>query len=77
MCDELKELKLACTYMYCNFLEKCVDLEVLKCLTVHDIDKLIPQEEKFGLKIKFRQKLFEWRYQNVSTCVFIFCMRIT
>ncbi|XP_071057324.1 uncharacterized protein [Onthophagus taurus] len=43
-----------------DFKEKGIDIEVLKVLTVQDVDNLIPLD-RFGLRIKFRQKLFEWK----------------
>ncbi|XP_037940976.1 uncharacterized protein LOC119673932 [Teleopsis dalmanni] len=44
-----------------DFVEKQVDLEVLKNLTVDDINLLI---ECFGLRIRFRTKLNKWREDN-------------
>ncbi|XP_037946095.1 uncharacterized protein LOC119678375 isoform X2 [Teleopsis dalmanni] len=43
------------------FAEKQVDLEVLRNLTADDINLLI---ECFGLRIRFRTKLNEWRKYN-------------
>lgn len=48
-----------------NILAKGIDYEALKALTVQDVDKLIP-DSKFGIRVKFRQKLLEWREANVS-----------
>lgn len=45
--------------------DKIIDVDALKFMTLADVDILIPCE-KLGTRIKFRQKLLEWRLQNVS-----------
>nr|XP_022911994.1 uncharacterized protein LOC111422975 isoform X1 [Onthophagus taurus] len=46
-----------------EFKEKGIDIEVLKELTISDVDNLIPYE-KFGKRIKFRCNLFKWKEEN-------------
>lgn len=41
-----------------------IDFEVLKHISDADIRDLIPRE-KLGLRVKFKQKLIEWRNINV------------
>lgn len=45
--------------------DKLVDIDSLKYMTIADVDLLIPVE-KLGIRIKFKQRLIEWRLVNVS-----------
>ncbi|XP_037946097.1 uncharacterized protein LOC119678376 [Teleopsis dalmanni] len=47
-----------------EFRRKGINVEVLKSLSVEDIDLLIPEETRFGLRIIFKKKLREWKKQN-------------
>nr|XP_022910923.1 uncharacterized protein LOC111421963 [Onthophagus taurus] len=50
----------------CYVTAKGIDIDVLAELTINDIDHLIPAEQ-FGLRIKFRKKLFVWKQLNGLT----------
>lgn len=52
------------------FKGKKIDIAALKFMTLADVDALIPIQ-MLGTRIKFRQRLLEWRIENVSTIHFM------
>ena len=47
------------------FESRYIDLQCFKIMNYDDLNELIDRE-MLGLRIKFRQKLIEWRTENVS-----------
>lgn len=54
-----------------RFIAMNIDVTCLKFMTNDDINLLIPVTS-LALRIKFRQKLFEWRLINVSVLVTLY-----
>lgn len=49
----------------CFFIECGIDLECLQYMSSEDVNDLIPRQQ-LGLRIKFKQKLKQWRLENVN-----------
>lgn len=64
-CVSIVYIYKVCANIYAILLEKGINLESFQYLTNEDLLKLIP-DTKFGLRIKFRQKLINWRLEQVS-----------
>lgn len=54
-----------CEELLSDFIEKGIDIECFKEMTELDIQNLIPSA-KYGLRIKFRSRLLNWRKENVK-----------
>lgn len=64
-----------CEELLPDFIEKGIDIECFKEMTELDIQNLIPSS-KYGLRIKFRSRLLNWRKENVKKNFILVCISV-